>query len=297
MISIVVPNFNSGAILKKNLPKVQTLLKKSKLKYEIIITDDCSTDDSLKILATSHYNLVTSLKNTGFGSNVDRGIRQAKGEFVFIINAIDALPKDENYFKLMLAHFENPKVFSVGATKQDQKNHGSGEVYFEKGYFLHRRSNGPKQLTAWADGGSQAIRKDYYLKIGGFDPLYKFYWEDVDLGYRAWKAGYEVHFEQKAILLHKKEEGPISKFYSAREQRIMNLRNQMIFTWKNSDALFNLTNILWFPYEVAVAIKNMDNDWFSAYFQAISQWPYIFYRRFQQKKVAKVSDLELLKVI
>ncbi|MBI3888040.1 glycosyltransferase [Candidatus Microgenomates bacterium] len=297
VISIVIPNFNSGHLLKKNLPKLINLLNKSKLKYEIIVTDDASTDNSLLEIRNLELVIITSNKNTGFGGNVDRGIRQAKGEIVFIINAIDALPRDETYFNLLLKHFENPKVFSVGATKFDVQNHGCGNIFFRKGYFFHQRNNGPKPLTAWADGGAQALRKDYYFKIGGFDPIYKFYWEDVDLGYRAWKAGYEVHFEQKAVLLHKKEHGPISRFYSEKQTRIMSLRNQMIFTWKNADFLFLVSCNLYSLYYIGVALKNFDGDWFWAYFQAVTHLPKIFYRRYEQKKVAKKSDWELLKII
>lgn len=296
MISVVVPNFNSGQILKKNLPKLIDLLKKTDLDYEVIVTDDASTDDSVEILrqAQNDVKIIESDVNTGFGTNIDRGIRAARGEVVFVLNAIDILPKSANYFKLVLKHFDNPNVFSVGATKSDTINHGSGEIYFEKGFFLHRRSDGPKMLTAWADGGSQAIRREYYFKIGGFDPIYKFYWEDVDLGWRAWKAGYAVIFEQKAVLIHKKEAGPISKFYSEKDQEIMNLRNQMIFTLKNADFSNVLKYFAWEPYHIAVALKNGNTSWFIAGWQTVCQIGEILKHRWAQKKVGKVSDKDLL---
>ncbi len=343
MISVVVPNFNGGERLVKNLPRLFELLKNSGLKHEVIVVDDASTDNSVGIVGTAFARgglangfdtarVIRNDRNMGFGMTVDRGIREAKGEVVFVLNAIDMLPESADYFKIMLTHFGLKKnhslekkdsskasnVFSVGALKKDEEDHGCGRVYFEKGFFLHNKwdysntGGGPSthfalrraqgslaqdkptskvvSYSAWADGGSQALRKEYYLKIGGFDPLYKFYWEDVDLGYRAWKAGYEIHFEPKAVLIHQKSEGPIAKYYSQRQRRIMNLRNQMIFLWKNADWKHLFLGLVWWLYHVAVAIKNGDGDFFVAHFQAKLEFFGILGARWRQKETEKLSD-------
>lgn len=287
MISIVVPNYNSGALLAKNLPKLLGLLKKTKLEYEVIVVDDASTDGSATALSRGGLvNLIVKPKNTGFGMTVDQGIRAATGEIVFILNAIDILPESADYFKLILKHFADPKVFSIAAAKQDEGGtHGCGEIYFERGFYLHRHylpiphNTFPIIQTAWADGGAQALRKDYYLKIGGFDPIYKLYWEDVDLGFRATKAGYKIIYEPKARLLHEKGEGPIAKNYSPRQLRMMNLYGQFVFTWKNADLKHLLLYFLWEPYHAAVALKNRDWDWFRAYWQAVFQGTEIIKKR------------------
>ena len=330
MISIVVPNFNCGERLAKNLPKLFDLLKKSKLEHEVIVVDDASTDGSVETLTRGGLvNVVAKPKNTGFGTTVDRGIREAKGEIVFILNAIDILPESSDYFRLILEHFKDRKglpagrqVFSVAAAKKDEMVHGCGILLFHRGLFQHfhsfedykgwlqtmrtTRGQNPtssaktadqtSNLSAWADGGAEAIRKKYYLKIGGFDPLYKFYWEDVDLGYRAWKAGYRVDFEPKAILLHQKKEGPIAKYYNQRQRRIMNLRNQFIFLWKNADLKHVLLWLLWRPYHFLVALKNHDWDFFVAHWQAKRTFFDILARRREQKKVTKFSDDQILKL-
>ncbi len=322
MISIVIPNYNCANLLEKNLPTLIKLLDQSKLEYEIIICDDASTDNSLEMLKKFQHDtcvipakagiykkinyklsIINSKLNTGFGANVDRGIRESVGEIVFILNAIDLLPEKSDYFKLMLDHFKNKDVFSVGALKREKDDHGCGEIYFEKGFYLHRRRHpgafssswspvprhpgtseasdriysGKKILSAavggfqndaytdWADGGAQAIRKEYYEKIGGFDPKYFLYWEDVDLGFRAWKAGYKIVFEPKAVLIHQKNEGPIAKRFSENEIRKLNIKNQIYFTWKNSDLKHKLLFLFWLPYHLAISLKN--HDWL--FFKAI----------------------------
>lgn len=303
MISVVVPNFNSGARLAEKLSRLLELLKKSKLEHEIIVVDDASTDDSVEKLKiqiidfksnSNDITLIEKKENTGFGMTVDRGIRAAKEEIIFVLNAIDILPESAEYFKIMMEHFKDPKVFSVAAVKRDEEDHGCGRIYFEKGFFLHQKGDYHGHISAWADGGSQALRRDYYLKIGGFDSLYKFYWEDVDLGYRAWKAGYQVDFEGKALLFHQKSEGPIARFYTQEQRTVMNLRNQLIFTWKNSDLKHLFLYFLWEPYHFTVALKNRDWLFFKAYWQAFFKWPRILMTRLQQRKVTKLTDNQVL---
>lgn len=319
MISIVIPNFNSVELLKKNLPKLIKLLEKSKLAFEIIVSDDSSTDDSLGYLSSlgdlGYLKIVRSSKNTGFAGNVDRGIRSARGEIVFTIKT-DALPKSADHFSLMLGHFDNPKVFAVSAALETMERaasakgfgepkkeiRGSGEIYFEKGFFLHRRTptthTSPTSLSltsSWSDGSASAIRRDLYLELGGFDSLYNpFYWEDVDLGYRAWKAGYQIDFEPNAILEHSFESGAISRHYSAKQIKLISLRNQFIFVWKNADLKHLLLYFLWEPYHFAVALKNQDWLFFRAYWQAFLRWPGILVVRLKQRNLSRLSDEAVL---
>ena len=57
--------------------------------------------------------------------------------------------------------------------------------------------------TLFASGGHSAYRRDRFLEMGGFDPLFApFYWEDVDLCYRAWKRGWKILFEPRSAVLH-----------------------------------------------------------------------------------------------
>ncbi len=272
------------------------MLRESGLDNEVIVVDDASTDDSVQRIKESglRVKLIAKDKNRGFGMTVDAGIRSAKGDVVFILNATDILPEDSSYFKKMLAPFRNPKVFSVAARKKEEIDHGCGEIYFEKGFFLHRRADKVGKFSAWADGGAQAIRREYYLKIGGFDRLYKFYWEDVDLGYRAWKAGYEVRFEVNAVLIHKKSEGPIEKYYDDWQRRVMNWRNQTVFVWKNGDLRHVALHCLWWPYHAVVALKNADWAFFAGSFQAKLAGFQILATRWRQKGITRLSDDQVL---
>lgn len=303
MISVVIPNYNGEVLLKKNLPKLLDLLHKSKLDFEIIVVDDASIDESRTVLEPfargGLAHVVYKPQNDGFPATAHRGFLEAKGEFVFVIKN-DAVPEKADYFQLLIDHFKDSKVFAVGAGQKTIENgkeeiRGSGVIYWNKGFFLHKRGDG-KSFTAWADGGSSAFRKDLYFKIGGFDPVFRpGYWEDVDLGYRAWKAGYKVTFEPKAILVHNFEQGSFKKKYGSEKIRKVSLRNQFIFTWKNSDLKHLILSFVYEPYNHLAAIKRGEWDFVGIYWWAFLKWPKIFLARIKQKGLTKFSDDEVLK--
>jgi|GEM_PF-268289 len=331
LISVVITNFNGAHLLKKNLPRIILLLEKSKQDYELIVVDDASIDESKTILNKftvemgSRFAVIYKEKNEGFASTVDMGIRAAKGDCVFTLKT-DTVPEKSDYFQLMLEHFKNnPKLFAVSAclkTVEDGRIElrGQGQIYFQKGFFLHRRIDKPENIggssthsanaslaqnsstsmvkiySSWADGSASVFNKAIYRRLGGFDCLFNpFYWEDTDLGYRAWKAGYIIEFEPKAILLHDFEVGSINTHYSKKKQRQISLRNQFLFTWKNADGKHLCFHCLWLAYHALVALKNGDWPFFQAYFWSKFHFFPILAKRIALKSIVKLSDDQVLR--
>lgn len=329
MISIVVPNYNGFESISKNLPKLASLLAKTRLDFELIVVDDASTDPKVREFLEnfSGARVIFRTENGGFPISADLGIREAKGEVVFMIKN-DSIPENVDYFKLILGHFKDPKVFAVSSALRTNENgkeeiRGQGRIVFFRGLFFHFRRRdeylkwletskiGRKQLekedkessgemrgiSAWPDGASSAYKRELYLKIGGFDKVYRpGYWEDTDLGYRAWKAGYRVEFEPKAMLLHDFESGAYRKKYGEKQIRLINLRNQFIFTLKNSDKEHLWEFFKWEIYNHGAALKSGNHDFIKAYWMAFGRLPEIIGSRIYQKKVNKLSDNEVLPV-
>jgi GT2 family glycosyltransferase len=51
-------------------------------------------------------------------------------------------------------------------------------------------------------GAALALRREAFEAVGGFDPGFFLYAEEVDLCYRLWQAGWEVHFAPAATVMH-----------------------------------------------------------------------------------------------
>jgi len=240
MISVVVPNWNGKKLLEKNLPLVFKALPRD---CEVIIIDDGSTDGSKKMINDQWpmVKLIANNKNKGFVYTANRGVKEAKGDFVVLINT-DVIPQ-KGFLKPALKHFEDEKVFAVSLSEQD---YGWAKIWW-RGGFIHIGDGGKSKaahISAWASGGSAIFRKSMWRRLGGFDPLYgPFYWEDFDIGFRAWKNGWKIIWEPKARALHQHESTTSKVNHSF--VNLIKERNQLLFIWKNMDGCWwKLSNCL-----------------------------------------------------
>ena len=199
-ISVIVTNWNGLNLLKKYLEKV---IINSPEADEIILADDASEDDSLlfvKELQKKYPKLkiISHKKNKGFGRNTNHAVKKAKGDLVVLLNS--DIDPHRNYIKNVLPHFKDPQVFGVGLAEYKHENYG--DLYWKNGYFQIRPGHSSTaHISAWLSGGSSILRREYFLKLGGFDHVYEpFYFEDFDLGMRAWRSGYKLIWEPKAIV-------------------------------------------------------------------------------------------------
>jgi O-antigen biosynthesis protein len=232
-ISVIVTNWNGLPLLKKNL---ETIILKSPEANEIILADDCSADDSLAFVKKLQkkypkLKLIAHKKNVGFGQNSNNAVNKAKGDLVVLLNN-DILPHPK-YITNTLKHFSNPKVFGVGFSELGHENWA--RFFWKNGYLQHEpgiKNIDKVHISGWVSGGSSIIRKNLFEKLGGFDAIYKpFYSEDLDIGYRAWKSGYILLWEPKAVVEHK-HEATMSKF-SLNFLNYVKERNRLLNTWRN----------------------------------------------------------------
>ena len=150
---------------------------------------------------------------------------------------------------------------------------GSGIGYWHQGFVLHSVGDLISTNTFWVSGGSGAFKSRIWNKLGGLDILFNpFYWEDIDLSYRAMKSGYKLIFEKNSVVIHEHEEGVIkSKFKPKNVQKIV-YRNQFFFVWKNiTDKKLLLSHLLWLPYHFLTAIVRKDWIFLQGFLLALLQ--------------------------
>jgi len=268
LVSIVIPNYNGEELLKRNLPKIAQAASAYQANTEIIIVDDKSTDKSLSVirnwkLEIGNLKLVEHKLNKGFAVAVNTGVANARGDIVVLLNS-DVSP-ELNFLEPLISHFTDEKIFAVGCLDKSIEGNktierGRGIGWWERGMVVHKRGEVNKADTFWVSGGSGAFRKYIWDKLGGMDELYKpFYWEDIDLSYRARKAGYKILFEPKSVVTHTHSEGTIKSNFSDEEIKPIAYRNQLLFVWKNiTDLRLTISHIVWLPYHFLATIARGD---------------------------------------
>lgn len=231
--SIIIPNFNTDWLLEKNLPVVLAALEnKNNNIIEVILVDDGSEDKSAYVVKKQfpQVKLIRHTKNRGFSASVNTGARAAKGDLLVLLNT-DVLP-EKNFLEKVVPLFDDPKVFAVSL---NEGGYSWATAVFENGYIGHTPGTKDNNLheTFWVSGGSGVFRRSIWNKLGGMDEklLSPFYWEDLDIAYRAHKRGFKLLWSPDGKVEHK-HETTMKKLPQNYVQRIRE-RNHLLFIWKN----------------------------------------------------------------
>ena len=300
-ISVIIPNYNGRQLLSKNLPNVIRICKNC----EIIVVDDASNDNSVDFISKNFkkIKIIRLDKNRGFAWAVNTAVKAAAGDLIVLLNS-DLAPK-ESFLKASLHYFKDPTIFAVGFADLSHEEgkvviRGRGGASFKKGLLVHYKLPSVLGETLWVSGGSGIFDKKKFLDLSGFDKVFApFYWEDIDLSFRAWQAGYRCVFESKSKVDHFHEEGAIKKSKSSFFIKTVSYKNQFLFVWKNiSDPLWLIQHLLWLPYHFAKALLTLDVVFFVGFLWAISYLPrlifnYSLFTLFDSSKIRSSIDYSL----
>lgn len=222
-LSIIIVNYKTK---EKTINCIKSIRESnlSGLDYEIIVVDNNSIDDSLENIKNSCADIkfIQSKINLGMGGGNNLGIKEAKGEFILILNP-DTVVKKEAIKNLYFYISENKKIGVVAPMLLYPDNSLQYSCFREWKIFtpIYRRTFlgkfNNKHLDNflmkdfnhkdvmeidWAMGSCLLIRKEILDKIGVFDERFFMYFEDTDLCRRIRKAGYKVIYNPKAIVIH-----------------------------------------------------------------------------------------------
>jgi GT2 family glycosyltransferase len=237
-ISIVIPNYNGTELLGQILPPAIVAIKNTGLPFEIIVSDDASTDDSVAYLQREFPEIIClrSSVNSGFSVTANRGVQAAKYDWTLLLNSDVKLTP--NYFYYLLPYREKQQVFGVMGQIigwDDDHIQDGGKLLVMQGAkiktsynykpILHRPEiNYP---SFYLSGANAFVNTKLFLQIGGFNELFApFYIEDTELGLRAWRLGYECLYEHRAVCRHRTS-STIATAQKKKKIQIIYNRNKM----------------------------------------------------------------------
>lgn len=216
-LSIIIISYNTKETTLDCLHSVAESLKNSPIKYEILVVDNASTDGTLDEIRNSKFEIriIQNTRNLGFAKANNQAVELAEGAHILLLNSdtivLDsAISRMYNFFvQNPHIHFLGPKLFNKDLTPQAS----SAPFYtlpvvfaalFLKGdHWGASRSSPDKTIkTDWVSGACIMTKKEYYDKIRGFDEGIFMYMDEVDLLYRAQKAGFNTYFYPSAHFIH-----------------------------------------------------------------------------------------------
>lgn len=289
MISIVITTYNNTKQLLTNLKHNLPYLKGNEI---IIINDfpDQSIEDKIKLFP--EIKLIENKQNLGFAGAVHVAILQTSSQYIMLLND-DVLLQDTSFMKGVESMQKDSSLFGVSFA-QKEKNKvtvGKNMIYWNNGFFQHKKvSDLQSGFNGWVEGGSCLIDKKKYLIIGGFDPLYSpFYWEDIDLSYRAWKAGFHILYDPNITVIHH-HESTIGKLFNNKYIKTIAFRNQFIFIWKNIESKKLVISHIGRLFYFLPLMLFKDRSFVTGFCKAVGKLPAIM----QHKNKGVFSDEEIL---
>ncbi len=214
-VSIIIVNWNNAEDLKRC---IESLIKISYKKIEIVIVDNGSTDDSIDEIKKiqkrkKHFFLIQNKKNLGFAQGNNIGYAKTTGEFVLFLNNDTVVTK--NFLEPLVAKIkESPNIAGVQPKilQYPKKNiiDSVGSYFITSGFLYHYGHNkkDKKEYNKESEiysmkGACMLFKKEVLEKIGVFDSDYFAYFEETDICHRAWVAGYKILFTSKSFIYHR----------------------------------------------------------------------------------------------
>lgn len=283
--SVIIPNWRGRDLLARNLLGV--------LKCgfdEVIVVDDASPDDSNELLVKNFpsVRIIKHEKNEGFVKSVNDGVAASKGDIVFLLN-LDVTPQGDIIGPVLKQFEKDNAIFGVSL---HEKGYGWSTPSLAGGFIAHlpgRETDYPHK-TFWVSGGSGAFRKSLWEKLGGMDTLFSpFYWEDVDLSYRALRRDLKLIWEPGARVLHEHETTINMEHFDPKKLSWIKDRNQLLFTWKH----LSFWELLSIHFPGLLKRLNKPGYWI-VLLMALLRLPLVLKGRIIEGREAKLSNAKVL---
>ena len=208
-VTIIIAAYNNLDTTLNCLLSV--LIFETKLKYEIILIDDCSSMVDYRTFDFK-FRVIRNDRNVGFIKSNNLASKKAHGKFLFFLNN-DTIIKKSTIDELSNCYFFNEKVGAIGSMSISKQYliQEAGAFTFKSGTcWNYGRGDDPNKSiynftreVDYCSACSLFIKKRLFYKLGFFDTRYcPAYYEDVDLAFKIRKKKLKVLYEPKSLLYH-----------------------------------------------------------------------------------------------
>lgn len=175
LVSVTVLNYNYAGFLPHCL---DTILQQSFRDFEVILINDCSTDNSLEVikpyLRDSRVRLIDHKQNKGFVASLIEGMQESRGKYLSVISADDWVVSPQAFARQVEVLEQHPQVvmaFSAYGLYADEQtlsfvSRAAASSYVRGG----RDVFADFLLNGYPQHSGTMIRKSAYEAIGGYDP-------------------------------------------------------------------------------------------------------------------------------
>ena len=283
-VSVITVNFNQPAVTEDLLLSIEKTNDYSNL--EIIVVDNASRENPVPEWQVKYPQIkfIRSDVNLGFAGGNNLGIKQAAGDYLFLVNndteftpgLVEKLTEvldnesDVGMISPMIKYYSDKQLIQyAGYTPMNYytcRNSCIGSRQKDEGQFNNINSH-----TAYCHGAAMMIKKEAIAKAGLMAENFFLYYEEVDWCEHILRAGYKAWVNTNALIYHKESVSVGKK--SKLKEYFMN-RNRILFTRRNAPLFKKLFFYFYFlllvvPRNVITYIKNKNYDFIPMLFKAV----------------------------
>lgn len=252
-LAIVLVNWNNRHYVDQCLQSI----KRADLpfKYEIIVSDNGSSDGSLRMFSEKYpeVKIIRNDENVGVATGNNQGIKNSSSDFIYVLNN-DTKINAPSVMEMITLLEENPKVGAVGGNLLNPDGTLQSSFFkfptFSEEFLivshigkkinpLHPSHNGKWPLARevdWLSSASIIVRRTAFEAIDLLDEDYFVYSDETDWQYRLWQAGWKVHYLPSVTTIHY---GGGSFTPGARRFTLV-YRGRMLFANKHYSLMFQI---------------------------------------------------------
>jgi GT2 family glycosyltransferase len=205
-ITAIIPNWNGAGLLIKALA---ALSRQTTPVEQVLVVDNGSSDNSVEVARSAGAGVIAFDRNEGFARAVNRGVQEAHGDWLLILNNDVELRPD--WIEKMLGSLrEHAAWFAAGKLLGPTAMDGAFDALCRGGCAWRcgaGRPDGPvwneQREIRFAPLTAALFRSDVFRKIGYLDEEFESYLEDIDFGLRCAESGLAGVYVPDAIAYHR----------------------------------------------------------------------------------------------
>jgi GT2 family glycosyltransferase len=212
-ISIIIVTWNTSEITKKCVDTINKFIPNQ----EIIVVDNGSQDDTVKILKTiNNVKIIENHANLGFAKANNIGLKSASSDYVVFMNS-DIELLDSSLLEMVGFLKQNPDIGLIGPKFLNPDLTPQASVFPPqtclnafKEFWLGQPSyskytpkgDNPLQVS-YISGGCIAVNKIFFTKVGQWNEKYFFYFEDMDLCREVTRHHQKIIYYPQCKIIHR----------------------------------------------------------------------------------------------
>ncbi len=223
VLSVVVVSYGVVDLLERCLASLAGDAQLGHL--EVIVVDNASPDESADLVESRFpwARLIRLPENRGFSGAVNAGAREARGDVLLLLNPDAALLEGTSSIEASLASL--PDAWIIGLRQVDERGLFQLSVgpwpgilaELGRKFVQARLDAGDRRVASlldrylsrprtvpWVAASSMLVRRDAFVRLGGFDEGFFLFFEDIDFCLRAWRAGGRVYYDPRVTVLHRR---------------------------------------------------------------------------------------------